>query len=112
MANAEPAFVFKGDACYPVFTPEDGSPPIQLEGNRTHGVAVSAGIDPGPGAGAATCQGTHDIPLDYALIQRGSCFFPNSPFGPLLIEGGILVLAPSGEFSLFCHAKRPRQNQD
>lgn len=108
--QAEPAWVLQGDLCFPVFTPEDGSPPIQLQGDTAHGVAVSAGIDPFPGAGISLCQGTHDLVLDYAIAQKGACFFPNTPFGPLLIEDGRLVLTPSGNFSLFCHARRPRNN--
>ena len=109
-AKAEPAWVLRGDLCFPVFTPEDGGPPIQLEGDTAHGVAVPAGIDPWPGAGVSRCQGTHDLVLDYAIAQKGSCYFPNTPFGPLLIEDGRLVLTPSGNFSLFCHARRPNQN--
>jgi hypothetical protein len=111
-AIAEPAWVLKGDLCFPVFTPADGSPPVQLEGNTARGVVVSAGIDTFPGAGISMCQGNHDLVLDYAIAQKGTCFFPNTPFGPLLIEDGRLVLTPSGNFSLFCHARRPDQNQN
>lgn len=108
--NADPAFVFQADTCYPVFTPQEGAP-IQLVGDRGQGVAVTAGY-PEYAAGKATCQGTHSVPLDHAEVQRGSCYFPNSPLGPLIVEDGQLVMTPDGNFTLFCKFNRPNSHQD
>ena len=112
-ANALPAFVFRGDECFPRFFPDwpETDPYIDLVGDASQAAAAYAGGLPGPipwATGKATCQGLHSEELDRAVVQEGGCFFPNSPFGPLFTENGHLVLAPSGEFSLFCKFDRPR----
>jgi hypothetical protein len=112
-AYALPAYVFKEDLCFPVFLPNypDPAGAIQLTGDAVQAVAAYAGGLPGPipyATGKVSCRGFHSEALDRAVIQEGACFLPNSPFGPLLAENGKLVLAPSGEFSLFCKFDRPR----
>jgi hypothetical protein len=105
-ANADAAFVFRGELCFPTFIPEEGDP-IDLIGDQTQGVAVDAGFDRGVfNAGKATCQGFHEVPLERAQIQRGACFFPASPLGPLFTENGRLVMSPDGSFTLFCRFPR------
>jgi hypothetical protein len=112
-ANALPAFVFRGDQCFPRFFPDwpETDPYIDLVGDATQGVAAYAGGLPGPipyATGKASCQGFHSEELDRAVVQKGACFFPHTPFGPVFTENGFLVLAPGGEFNLFCKFDRPR----
>ena len=109
-ANADAAFVFQGDLCFPVFFPDDGGDPKQLIGDATQAVAVDAGFDRGVlNAGKATCQGYHEEVLDHAVVQNGACLFTNvpPPLPPVLFtENGKLVMSPNGNFNLFCRFPR------
>jgi hypothetical protein len=106
-ASAESAFVIKGDLCFAAVDLGEGLVNLPL-GNKLHANARDAGTDVFPGNGKFTCQGLHPFDLDRALVFRNVCFVPDTPFGDLITEDTILVLTPSGGWTLQCNFKKPK----
>ena len=106
-ASAESAFVIRGDLCFAAVDLGDGLVGLPL-GNKLHANARDAGADVFPGNGKFTCQGDHPFELDYAVVFRNLCFVPETPYGPLFTEDTVLVLDPSGGWTLQCNFKKPK----
>jgi len=107
-AYAEPAIVFKGELCVVALLP-DGEAPIVLTGDKYQAIAANAGRGDTPVLpGKFTCQGHHEVPLEYAVVQRQPCFIPGTPYGDLFTEDGMAVFAPSGEWTAQCMFKNEK----
>jgi hypothetical protein len=109
-AYAEPAIVFKGEECVVVLLPPDADP-IVLIGDKLQATVATAGRGDTPlNPAKLTCQGRHDFPLEYAVVQRQPCFLPDTPYGDLLTENGMAVFAPSGEWTAKCMFKNAKED--
>lgn len=106
-ANAESAFVIRGDLCFAAVDLGEGLVSLPL-GNKLHANARDAGADVFPGNGKFTCQGLHPFELTSAQVFRNACFVPETPFGPLITEDTILILTPNGLWTLQCNFKKPK----
>ena len=83
--------------------------PIVLTGNKLQATVASAGRGETPlNPAKLTCQGNHDYPLEYAMVQRQPCFLPGTPYGDLFTENGRAVFTPSGKWTAQCMFKNAK----
>lgn len=111
-SHAAPAIVFNEELCFLAFVPPEGDP-IPLEGNKLNAVVAVSGNNTTPLAPAKyTCHGELPFPIEYPMVQRGACFIPVTPFGPLLTEDGFAVFTPGGTFTAQCRFPKDTSPQN
>ncbi|MFC1579022.1 hypothetical protein ACFL3Y_01385 [Pseudomonadota bacterium] len=108
---AEPAIVFEGEECIVALLPTPDAIPLVVIGDKYQAVAANAGRGDNPLVpGKLTCQGSHTVPLEHAVVQRQPCFVAVSPLGPLFTEDGRIVITPSGNWSALCKFRNAKED--